>query len=69
MPWKKTFLVAQPVQQVALTSPVACLPNGDQLVAAIANDESLQARVRKGTPPPKGGQISTLWHAKVPKPN
>ena len=26
-------------------------PGGDQLVAAIANDESLQVRVRKGTPP------------------
>ena len=27
------------------------LPGGDQTVAAIANDESLQVRVRKGTPP------------------
>ena len=27
------------------------LPSGDQSVAAIANDESLQVRVRKGTPP------------------
>ena len=27
------------------------LPGGDQSVAAIANDESLQVRVRKGTPP------------------
>ena len=26
-------------------------PVGDQTVAAIANDESLQVRVRKGTPP------------------
>ena len=26
-------------------------PGGDQTVAAIANDESLQVRVRKGTPP------------------
>ena len=43
------------------------LPSGDQSVAAIAYDESLQVRVRKGTPPPKGGQLSTLWHSKVPK--
>ena len=27
------------------------LPGGDQTVAAIANDESLQVRARKGTPP------------------
>ena len=27
------------------------LPGGDQSVAAIANDESLQVRVRKVTPP------------------
>ena len=27
------------------------LPDGDQTAAAIANDESLQVRVRKGTPP------------------
>ena len=27
------------------------LPGGDQTVAVIANDESLQVRVRKGTPP------------------
>ena len=30
------------------------LPGGDQSVAAIANDESLQVRVRKGTPPREG---------------
>ena len=40
------------------------LPFGDQSVAAII-DESLQVMVRKGTPP-KGGQLSTLWHSKVP---
>ena len=42
------------------------LPGGDQTVAAIANDEILQVRVRKGTPP-KEGQLSTLRHTKVPK--
>ena len=40
------------------------LPIGDQSVAAII-DESLQVMVRTGTPP-KGGQLSTLWHSKVP---
>ena len=40
------------------------LPSGDQSVAAII-DESLQVLVRKGAPP-KGGQLSTLWHSKVP---
>ena len=47
---EKTFLVAQPVQLVALASR-GMLPSGDQSVAATANDESLQVRVRKGTPP------------------
>ena len=41
------------------------LPIGDQSVAAII-DESLQVMVRTGTPP-KGGQLSALWHSKVPK--
>ena len=37
------------------------LPIGDQSVAAII-DESLQVMVRTGTPP-KGGQLSALWHS------
>ena len=37
-----------------------------QAVAAIANDESLQVRVRKAHPP-KEGHLCTLWHTKVPK--
>ena len=43
------------------------LPIGDQSVTAII-DESLQVMARTGTPP-KGGQISTLWHSKVPNSN
>ena len=42
------------------------LVGGAQTVAAIANDESLQVRVRKAHPP-KGGHLSTLRHPKVPK--
>ena len=39
----------------------AMLPSGDQLVAAIANDESLEVSERAPL------QLSTLWHSKVPK--
>ena len=48
---EKAFLVAQPIQLVAVASPVAY-----QLVTkkvVIANGESLQVRVRKASPPPK----------------
>ena len=43
MPWKRPFLWRNPVQWH--------VTSGDQSVAATANDESLQVRVRKGTPP------------------
>ena len=44
---EKTFLVAQPVQPVALTSPVACYQSAINKWGAII-DESLQIMVRKG---------------------
>ena len=45
---EKTFLVAQPVQPVALTSPVACYQSAINQWRPI--DESLQVMVRTGTP-------------------
>ena len=39
------------------------LPGGDRTVAAIANDESLQVRVRKGTPP----EGRSTQHPSAPK--
>ena len=42
------------------------LPSGDQPVAAIAIDESLQVRVRKGTPPRREVNSAPFWHSKVP---
>ena len=38
---EKTFLVAQPVQLVALCKSRGMLPGGDQSVAAIANKKSV----------------------------
>ena len=47
---EKTFLVTTRTTGCTYKSS-GMLPSGDQSVAAIANDESLQVRVRKGTPP------------------
>ena len=43
---EKTFLVAQPATGCTDKSR-GMLPGGDQTVAAIANDESLQERMRR----------------------
>ena len=44
---EKTFLVAQSIQLVAHTRPVACYPTIVTTVAAIPSEESLQLRVKK----------------------
>ena len=42
-------------------------PGGDQTVAAIANDESLQVRVRKSHPPRREVNSAPFGTQKVPK--
>ena len=65
---EKTFLVAQPVQLVALTSPVACY-QAVIISGGHSKPRKPAGKGAKGHTPPKGGQLSTLWHSKVPKTN
>ena len=60
---EKTFLVAQPVQPVALTSQVA---TNRQSISGGHNHRRKPAGNGAKRPPPKEGQFSTLWHSKVP---
>ena len=60
---EKTFLVAQPVQPVALTSKVACYQS--RIASGGSIDKSLQ-RLREETPPRRGGRFSPDWHPQVP---
>ena len=64
---EKTFLVAQPAQLVALTSPVACYQAVINQCGHSKRRKPAGKGVKKYTAPPKGGQLSTLWHSKVPK--
>ena len=56
---EKTFLVSATHATGCTCKSRGMLPGGDQTVAATANDESLQVRVRESHPP-KEGQLGTL---------
>ena len=66
MQWKKNLSCSTTHSTGCTYKSRGILVGGAQTVAAIANDESLQVRVRKAHPP-KGGHLSTLRRPKVPK--
>ena len=60
---EKTFLVAQPVQPVALTSKVACYQS--RIISGGLNRRK-PAEIARRDPPRRGGRFSPDWHPQVP---
>ena len=60
---EKTFLVAQPVQPVALTSKVACYQSR---IASGGLNRQNPAEIARRDPPRRGGRFSPDWHPQVP---